>query len=435
MQSTVLVRGASGNFLRRHFSDGKKAVVESGRRFADHLAKHPGQLAAVSAAGIILPIVGGIYAGNKLGKYINDRKTPAQKAKELATAKAFGKRFGIKESEFAYNQPINTMILTPEQARAELSTPPQSDTEAQLDAIYAKFRADSREVTDAEAAQRIDPNVGDEVLYNLLAEAVEDFSEVLNLDLETVDENIDEIVETGSPVSTFGEGLIALIVSEAPSFEEGMSHIEDETGMDLDTLTDIANDRLMPTPDQAMAILDCFECCQSGSEDMQLMMSFIDGSYTPSMHEEESAEMSRHSSRLEAEFALVAQQQSVLIDRENERVRLANIDRQFQSISAKADRMLAEQYMTPAEHRELIPQIPAGKTADFAAYFSAYAENAGTTAEQELDRAAHTLAFLEKRGKQNFVLTADFSKYSQPEPLGSAEEAAIAAYRKENGYC
>ena len=320
-------------------------------------------------------------------------------------------------------------MITPEQARAELSTPPQGDTEAQLDAIYAKFRADSREVTDAEAAQRINPTVGDEVLYNLLAEAVENFSEVLNLDLETVDDNIDEIVETGSPVSTFGEGLISLIVSEAPSFEEGMSHIEDETGMDLDTLTDIANDQMMPTSDQAMAILNCFECCQHGSEDMQLMMSFVD----PNM-QEESAEMSRHNSRLEAEFALVAQQQSVLIDRENERVRLANIDSQFRSISNEADQMLRDNYMTPAEHRELIPQIPAGKQADFAAYFSAYAESAGTTAEQELDRAAHTLAFLKKRGVQNFALTTDFSMYQEPEPLGSAEEAAIAKYRSAHGY-
>jgi hypothetical protein len=282
------------------------------------------------------------------------------------------------------------MILTPEQARAELSTPPQSDTEAQLDAIYAKFRADTREVTQAEANKRIHSEQADKVLYNLSAELIEDITDILYLDLETVDENIDEIVETGSPVSTFGEGLIALIVSEAPSFEEGMSHIEDATGMDLDTLTDIANDRMMPTPGQAMAILGCFECCQHDSEDMQLMMSFID----PNM-QGESAEMSRYSSRLEAEFALVAQQQSVLIDRENERVRLANIDREFQAISAKADRLLNDQYMSPAEHRELIPQIPAGKTADFAAYFSAYAEAAGTTAEQELDRAAHTLAFLE----------------------------------------
>jgi hypothetical protein len=322
------------------------------------------------------------------------------------------------------------MILTPEQARAELSTPPQSDTEAKMDAAYAKFRADTREVTEAEANQRIHPEQADEVLYNLSAELVKDITDILNLDLETVDENIDKIIETGSPVSTFGEGLIALIVSEAPSFEEGMSHIEDETGMDLDTLTDIANDRMMPTTEQAMAILDCFECCQSGSEDMQLMMSFT----LPNM-QQESAEMSRHSSRLEAEFAAVAQQQSVLIDRENERVRLANIDRQFQAISIKADRLLSEQYMSPAEHRELIPQVPASKQADFAAYFSAYAESAGTTAEQELDRAAHTLAFLERRGKQNFVLTADFSKHSEPEPLGSAEEAAIAAYRKENGYC
>lgn len=310
------------------------------------------------------------------------------------------------------------MLPNPEQTQAVLDRPACCDASQQIKAIAAMVIDSIEDLLEAEDGGQIDADAADEAIENILAQQLELQAEVLSLQLEDVAEEVEQVVITGSPAETFGEALTMLIAEEHGSMEDGFAMVSEHTGIDAQTLYDYANGDDMPSPDEAMAIGNCFQCVNDDPSALQHLVSLADDGMA-----DYSAD-----NRLNAEFAALRNERA-------EFSRRAEIQHRLKQVERMADELFRENYITPDQRRRIMPQgLEADDRADFSAFFSHTAQQLGTTPEQYLDNIEFTLNFLKAGGVQNFALTTDFSMYQEPEPLDRAEEVAIAKYRSAHGY-
>lgn len=309
------------------------------------------------------------------------------------------------------------MLPNPEQTQAVLDRPASCDASQQIKAIAAMVIDSIEDLLEAEDGGQIDEDTANEAIENILAEQLELQAEVMQLELEDIIEDAEQITIVGTPADTFGEALTMLLAEEHGSIEDAAAFVSEQTGIDAATIYDYANGDDMPDVDTAMAIGNCFAVCHDDPSAMQHLVSLA-------------SEMADYSAdnRLNAEFAALRNERA-------EFSRKADIQHRLKQVERMADDLFQNNYITPDQRRRIMPQgLEADDRADFSAFFSHTATRLGTTPEQYLDNIEFTLNFLRNGGVQNFALTTDFSMYQEPEPLGSAEEAAIAAYRSTHGY-
>jgi hypothetical protein len=311
------------------------------------------------------------------------------------------------------------MLPNPDQTLEELSIPADNDAIQQLDATYALVRGSIRHIFDAEQTGSIDREAGDEAIENILSEQLQLQAQILSIELSEIDEDVDRIMEVGYPATTFGEGLTALLAAEHESFEEGLNHVSSQIGIDADTLIDYCNGDDLPSQQEAMAIGSCFQCCHNDPSAMQHLVSLADNGM---------ADMSRQQSQFEAEFAALRQERADFHNKQELQHRIKAAER-------LADEMLANNYISPAERRELLPMnIAADDRQDFTAFFSMSAESMGVSPSSYMDCIEFTMQFLSKRGKVVPTLITDFSAYQEPEPANRQDLEYLANYRSKHSY-
>lgn len=317
------------------------------------------------------------------------------------------------------------MLLPLELAQDELCSPPENESIATLISSFGTALKAYKEVLMSEESGQIDSAIADEVMENITENLLILIENTLELDFDAI---VEELEASGGdqediPLETFGEAFTGLIVTETPSYEEGIDHVAQSTGIDPSVLMDYANDRAMPSRDEAMAICQCFMCCGNANVMEAIMDTVEDDS------EYDTAEMSRYND-LEAEFSLLAAKTAAKERTDQIAARLRNIQRE-------ADAMLGNRAISPAEYRELTPLSDNFQSEDlpqFAAYFSGLCQHEGTSAELEIDRMEHTISFLKNRGA---VLNPMFAEFSQQDysPVPQVNDnQALDNYRKTYGY-
>lgn len=315
------------------------------------------------------------------------------------------------------------MLLSLELAQEELYSPPENEAIATLISSFGTALKAYKEVLAGEATGQIDSEVANEVMENITENLLLLIEDTLELDFEQM---VDELEASGGdadeiPLETFGEAFTGLLVTETPSYEEGIDQVAETTGIDPDALVDYANDRAMPSAQEAAAICGCFMSCQDANV-MEAIMDTVDQS------EYDTAEMNRYD-ELTAEFSALAHRAAVKERNEAISSRLRNIQRE-------ADSMLANRVITPAEYRELTPlpeSFDAQDLPEFSAYFSGLCQHEGSSAELEIDRMEHTISFLKNRGTVVNPMFAEFSQQSySPAPVNDAQ--SLDEYRKTYGY-
>jgi hypothetical protein len=311
------------------------------------------------------------------------------------------------------------MLPSPEKTLEELNIPADSDAIQQLDATYALVRSSIRHIFEAEQDATIDREAGDEAIENILAEQLQLQAQILSIELVEIDEDIDRMTEVGYPAEDFSEGLTSLLAAEHESFEEGLNHVSSQTGINADTLIDYCNGDDLPSREEAIAIGSCFQCCHDDPSAMQHLVSLADNGM---------ADMSRQKSRFDAEFAALRQERADFHNRQELQHRIKSAER-------LADEMLANNYISPAERRELLPMnIAADDRTDFTAFFSMSAESMGVSPSSYMDCIEFTMQFLSKRGKVLPTLLTDFSAYQEPEPANRENLEYLANYRIKHSY-
>lgn len=301
------------------------------------------------------------------------------------------------------------MLPTPEATQAILDAPASCDAIQQLKAIAALKIQAVENVMEAEEGGQIDADVADETIEDILARSIELDAIALSIELEDIQEEVENIIVVGSPAEDFGTALVALISEEANSFEEGLAGVSAETGIDEDTLLNYANNRAMPSPEEAMAIGGCFACCHDDPSAMEHLVSLADDGM---------ADYSRA-------------QDNITIERGQA------IQHRLKGIEHQADRLYADRRITPEQRRRIMPtDIAPDERATFSAFFSATAERLGTTPENYLDCIEFTLNFLGQGAQIDPILMSDFSAYvaQDPEPLDRSEMQALDNYRAKNGF-
>jgi ribosomal protein S18 len=316
------------------------------------------------------------------------------------------------------------MLPTPEQTDAELNLPADNDAIQQLDATYALTRSTIRHIFDAESDGTIDEMAANEAIENILSEQLQLQAQILSIELAEIDEDLDRVMEIGYPAQTFSEGLVALMGAEFASFEEALEMVSANTGIDTDTLIDYCNGDDIPSQEEAMAIASCFNCMQVDPDAVDHLVSLADDGTEDMM-----ADMSRQRSQFDAEFAALKRERA-------EFSRTQELQHRIKAAERLADEMLASNYLSPAERRELLPMnIAADDRSDFTAFFSATAQAMGVSPSSYMDCVEFTMQFLSKRGKIQPTLITDFSAYQEPEPANREEMEYLAAYRAKHSYC
>lgn len=313
------------------------------------------------------------------------------------------------------------MLPSPEATQAILDAPASCDASQQIKAIAALTIQAVENVIKAEDSGQIDADIADEAIEDILANQIELQSIALNIPLEDIQEEVENIITVGSPAEDFGTALVALISEEANSFEEGLAGVSAETGIDEDTLLDYANNRAMPSQEEAMAIGSCFACCQDDPSAMEHLISLADDGM---------ADYARAQDSITAEFAAIRAEREAI-------ERGQAIQHRLKGIEHQADRLYAERRITPEQRRRIMPtDIPPDERANFSAFFSATAERLGTTPESYLDCIEFTLNFLGQGAQIDPILMSDFSAYvnDNPEPLDRNEAKALDDYRAKNGF-
>ena len=313
------------------------------------------------------------------------------------------------------------MLPSPEETQEILDTPASCDAVQQLKAIAALKIQAVENVIEAEEGGQIDADVADEAIEDILAQSIELDAIALSIELEDVQDEVENIITVGSPAEDFGTALVALIAEEADSFEEGLAGVSAETGIDEDTLLDYANNRAMPSPEEAMAIGGCFNCCHEDPSAMQHLVSLADDGM---------ADYARAQDNITAEFAAIRAEREAL-------ERQQAIQHRLKGIEHQADKLYAERRITPEQRRRIMPtDIAPDERANFSAFFSATAERLGTSPESYLDCIEFTLNFLGQGAQIDPILMSDFSAYTNnnPEPLDQTEVRGLKEFRSSHSY-
>jgi hypothetical protein len=310
-------------------------------------------------------------------------------------------------------------MLTLDEAIEVLSTEPINQAIAEIRIAAAAAEVVIVKILDAEASGAIDADDANEQIQNVLALEVQAKCEALeaeadvSLDLGDVADELDAIELTGSPIQTFGEGVCNLILEQCDSIEEGMMAISQETGIDLDRLDDIAADEAMPSPEEAMAILSQFHGLDEN--DIDHAMSLVAGGM--GNYSNDNAQLARFShiqSQLDEQRQAIAAQYEV-----------DNLCARFRYLSDRADRAADNKQLTPAERRELIPQVDADRLRETIVYFAR-----DTDVEANLDKIESQLEFIEKSEPKNYPIMANFSQNIVPK----SGNDFLESYRAANGY-
>lgn len=317
------------------------------------------------------------------------------------------------------------MLLSLDIAQAELCSPPETEAIATLISSFGTALKSYREVLAGEESGQIDSEIADEVMGNITENLLILIENTLQLDFSELVEELEASggEESEIPLETFGEAFTGLLVADASSYEEGINYVSQATGIDFNTLVDYANNRSMPSSDEAMAICQCFPSCQDANV-MEAIMDTVDCE-----SECDTAEMSQYNN-LAAEFSILAAKTAAKERVEAISIRLRNAQRE-------ADAMLVSRIITPAEYRELTPiseDLEAQDLPQFAAYFSGLCEHEGTSAELEIDRMEHTIAFLNNRGTVVSPMFAEFSQQNYNPSPQVDDGKALDSYRKTYGY-
>jgi hypothetical protein len=313
------------------------------------------------------------------------------------------------------------MLPTPEETEAILMEPAANDALQQLKSIFVITYQAVGNILEAEDTGQIDADVAEEAIEDVLAHQLELQAIALSLSLEDIDEDVDRIIEVGSPAEHFAEAFVALIGAEHDSFEDGLAMVSEHTGIDQDTLLDYANNRALPSQDEAMAIGSCFGTCQDDPSAMEHLVALADDGM---------ADYARDRQSLTAEFAAIAREREAIKQEAATAHRLKAVERM-------ADDVYSAGFMTPDQRRRIMPSgIEADERANFSAFFSQAAQKLGTTAERHLDNIEFCLNFLASGEKLNPMLMADFASYdyAQAEPLDRANELALREYRQRKSY-
>lgn len=317
------------------------------------------------------------------------------------------------------------MLPTLEEIVAELQTAPVSEAIAQLDGIYVSTRRAIVNVIEAEDEGVIDSDTAEEALEDILSKQVDLQTEVLQMEIPELIEELEQTEEEGTPIETFGDGFAMMLAEEYDSIQSGLNTISGHTGIDQQTLIAYLNDQMVPDPNTAAAITSCFEMCQENPELID-QMAMIAGDQMA-----ETAEYAANQNQI-AQFAYERQ---AFAQERAEFARQGQIQQRLKAIERMADDLYNNNYITPDQRRRIMPQgLEADDRAEFSAFFAQTATKIGTTPEQYLDCIEFTLNFLQDGGQQQPMLLADFGQYQEPDPIDSQEAAQLTGYRKLYGY-
>jgi hypothetical protein len=276
----------------------------------------------------------------------------------------------------------------------EILSNPQNETIAQLVIAAAQSVMLVSRILESEANGEIDEDTASEDLQNVLAMEVEAkcqaLGDIADVNVTTVGEELEEITEMGSPIETFGEGMRNLMYEQAPSLEEAYLIIYDATSIDIERLGEIANEEGMPTPEEAEAIVGQFHGLDEA--DYAHIMSFVPAMANMGANRTQMAQFSQIQTQLDQQRAAIEQQYQA-----------DNWASDYRALSDRADRAVKSGKLTPANRRNLMPEIPSDRLRETMANF-AYSN---VDIDTELRTIATNLDFIDKQEPQ--PLMSNFS--------------------------